>query len=159
AWFYKSNLGNGRFSHGKLVAPKPSTRGFRSGMVAIQELEGDGVKCLVQYGSEPKGFFRLTADQEWEPFKDFESFPTVDLKNPNVRPIDLNGDGRAELLLTEENAIRWYPGAGEKGFEISRTATKAIDEEEGPAILFSDRAQSIFLADMSGDGLTDIVRI
>lgn len=37
--------------------------------------------------------------------------------------------------------------------------SREIDEEKGPAILFSDRSQSIFLADMNGDGLTDIVRI
>src|SRR5690606_1587834 len=53
----------------------------------------------------------------------------------------------------------WYPGAGERGFEISRTVTKEIDEEKGPAIIFNDQNQSIFLADMNGDGLTDIVRI
>jgi len=158
AWFYKSNLGNGSFSRGRRVAPKPSFSGLSSGLVSVQELEGDGVKCLVQY-SEPKGFFRLTPDEEFEPFRSFESFPNVDAQNPDMRSIDLNGDGRADLLLTEENALRWYPGMGEKGFEVSRTVTKAIDEEEGPAILFSDRAQSIFLADMSGDGLTDIVRI
>ena len=36
---------------------------------------------------------------------------------------------------------------------------KPRDEEEGPAVVFADGTQSIFLADMSGDGLTDIVRI
>ncbi len=29
----------------------------------------------------------------------------------------------------------------------------------GPAIVFADLQQTIFLADMTGDGLTDIVRI
>ena len=127
--------------------------------MAIQELEGNGVKCLVQYDNEPKGFFKLTPEEEWEPFQPFESFPNIDTLDPNMRPLDLNGDGLADLLFTEENTMRWYPGAGEKGFEVSRTVAKAIDEEKGPAILFEDRAQSIFLADMSGDGLTDIVRI
>ena len=158
-WFYKSNLGNGNFSWAKLVAPKPSFSGLTAGSLAIQELEGNGVKCLVQYDNEPKGFFKLTPEEEWEPFQPFESFPNIDTHDPNMRPMDLNGDGLADLLFTEENTMRWYPGAGEKGFEVSRTVAKAIDEEKGPAILFEDRSQSIFLADMSGDGLTDIVRI
>ena len=36
---------------------------------------------------------------------------------------------------------------------------KALDEEKGPKLVFADGTQSIFLADMSGDGLTDLVRI
>ena len=34
-----------------------------------------------------------------------------------------------------------------------------MNEEAGPAIIFADSEKSIFLADMSGDGLSDIVRI
>jgi hypothetical protein len=36
---------------------------------------------------------------------------------------------------------------------------QALDEEEGPRLVFSDGAESVYLADMSGDGLTDLVRI
>ena len=49
--------------------------------------------------------------------------------------------------------------AGLGGFGLRQYARKPIDEERGPALVFSDPTQSIFLADMSGDGLTDIVRI
>ena len=34
-----------------------------------------------------------------------------------------------------------------------------LDEEQGPRLVFADGTQSIYLADMSGDGLTDLVRI
>jgi RHS repeat-associated protein len=157
-WFYKSNLGNGEFSKARPVAPKPS---FSSpgGRVAIQELEGNGVKYLVLRTSEPQGFFKLTSDDVWEGFKTFTRLPNIDQLDPNLRLIDLNGDGRPDLLITEGGRMRWYPGAGEDGFEISRTVTAEIDEEKGPAILFADQTQSVFLADMSGDGMTDIIRI
>ena len=36
---------------------------------------------------------------------------------------------------------------------------QTLDEEQGPRIVFADPTQSIHLADLSGDGLTDIVRI
>ena len=36
---------------------------------------------------------------------------------------------------------------------------QALDEEKGPRLVFADGTQSIYLADMSGDGLTDLVRI
>src|SRR5215210_3809175 len=34
-----------------------------------------------------------------------------------------------------------------------------MHEQEGPHVVFADAEKTIFLADMSGDGLTDIVRI
>jgi RHS repeat-associated protein len=158
-WFYKSNLGDGSFSKALPVSPKPSFQGLSRGKTSILELEGDGTKYLVHQSSEPKGFFKLTEEENWEPFRNFEMFPNVNPDNPNLRQIDLNGDGIADLLLTEDGYFRWFEGKGEKGFEVSRAVSREIDEEKAPAILFSDRTQSIFLADMNGDGLTDIVRV
>ncbi len=158
-WFYKSNLGYGNFSHAKLISPKPTSNGLSSGITSLQELESNGIKYLVQYDKEVKGFFKFTPDEEWEPFKSFSSFPNIDPFDPNMKTIDLNGDGIVDLLITEENVMRWYPGIGEKGFEVSQTVTKEIDEEKGPAIIFENETQSIFLTDMNGDGLTDILRI
>jgi len=36
---------------------------------------------------------------------------------------------------------------------------KTLDEEKGPKLVLADGTQSIYLSDMSGDGLTDLVRI
>ena len=36
---------------------------------------------------------------------------------------------------------------------------QSLNEEKGPRLVFADSTQSIYLADMSGDGLTDLVRI
>ena len=49
--------------------------------------------------------------------------------------------------------------AWETGFAASERTVQAFDEERGPRLVFADREQSIYLADLSGDGLTDLVRI
>ena len=36
---------------------------------------------------------------------------------------------------------------------------QSLDEEKGPRLVFADGTQSIYLADLSGDGLTDLVRM
>ncbi len=67
-WFYKSNLGDGNFFPIFAVSPKPNFQGLASGRASIPELEGDGVKYLVQHSAEPKGFFKLDEESEWQPF-------------------------------------------------------------------------------------------
>jgi len=160
AWYYKENMGNGEFTPAKLISPKPSFAGVSNGSLQLQDLEGVGDTYLVNWASEPKGFFRLTDNEEWQPFKAFEKVPNENLlANPNARFIDLNGDGLPEILISENDVFHYYESDGEKGFDPAISLSKAIDEEAGPRIVFADVEQSIFLADMSGDGLADIVRI
>lgn len=159
-WYYMYNQGNGQFSLAEAVTAKPNMNGLAgNSAISIQELAGDGAKYLVQYQQQPKGYYKLNPDNQWEAFQPFEALPNIDLQDKNIRAIDLTGNGTADLLMTHDTGLQWFEGAGEKGFEVSHTLLHEMDEEKGPAIVFSDAAQCIFLADMSGDGLTDIVRI
>ena len=157
-WFYKHNLGNGKFEQAKLVSPKPSFSGLGP-QLQLMDLDADGSKQLVSYHTEPKGFFELSDEEEWQPFRSFENIPNIDMGDANVRMLDLNGDGKPDVLITEDHVFSWYESAGKKGFKSARKTVKNFDEETGPHIVFADSRQTIFLADMSGDGLTDIVRI
>lgn len=179
AWHYKHNLGEvaetgvASFAPAKLVAPKPSFTGLGQGVLQLQDLDADGGKQIVVNAPGIQGYFDLAGDadsalpgfenpeslRDTAPFRPFAQHLHLDLRDPNVRLLDLNGDGKPEVVLTEENAFRWWPGAGRAGYEASERSFKPNDEELGPAIVFSDPEQRIFLADMSGDGLTDIVRI
>ncbi|NOT50227.1 MAG: insecticidal toxin complex protein [Chitinophagaceae bacterium] len=156
--FYKQNLGDGAFSKAQLITPKPSLAGT-DGQLQLQELESDGTKYLSRYDGILKGFFKINDETEWEPFKPFEQLPNIDFNDSNIRLLDLNGDGKAEILITEDNVFSWYPSMGEKGFDTLRKVQQHTDEEKGARIVFNDQEQSIFLSDMNGDGLTDIVRI
>ena len=159
AWYYKSNLGNAGFSNARLVSPKPSFSGLLSGALQLQDLDADGSKQIVSSIPGLSGFFELSDDNEWNEFKTFNNLPIINWQSDYTRMIDLNGDGKADVLITEDNVLNWYPSAGRKGYEARETVTKPNDEEKGPAIVFADEKQTIFLADMCGDGLTDIVRI
>jgi len=160
-WYYKHNLGSGVFEQAKLVSPKPSFAGLgQTDGVQLLDLGADGGKQLVSYNSEPRGFFELTDENEWLPFRSFETLPSIDLRNPNSRLLDLDGDGMADVLIADDDSVfTWYPSAGRNGFNPARRVPKRADEELGPHIVFAEATQTIFLADMTGDGLTDIVRI
>jgi RHS repeat-associated protein len=159
AWFYKSNLGNGEFSQAKMVMPKPSLMGLGNGTLQLQDLDANGEKQLVVNSGGVQGYFELSDDGKWQPFKAFLKNLNLDLKNPNVRMLDVNGDGKPEVVLSDEGAFWFWENEGKIGYDAPELATKPYDEERGAAIVFQDQEQRIFLADMSGDGMTDIVRI
>ncbi|MEO1260393.1 MAG: SpvB/TcaC N-terminal domain-containing protein [Bacteroidota bacterium] len=164
-WFYKENLGEVRvkgeptFTAAKQVIPKPALSGLTNGILSIQDLERNGEKQLVVNDGSIKGYFELSPDNRWKPFMPFEQIAHIDLRDPNIRMLDLNGDGQPDIVMTEENVFTWYGADGKRGHLPFEQTSKPFDDEQGPAIVFADREQTIFLADMSGDGLTDIVRI
>lgn len=164
-WYYKSNLGDTdedrqvHFTRAEKVIPKPSFTGLSNGILSIQDLESNGQKQVVVNSPGVQGYFELTTDNNYQSFRAFENLAHVNLQDPNTRLLDLNGDGQPEIVMTEDNVFSWYTAKGKKGYAKGDSALKPFDEEQGPAIVFADTQQTIFLADMSGDGLTDIVRI
>jgi len=171
AWFYKRNRSPNNFvgssgdthvqaSFGpvELVARKPNLA-IAGGHGQFMDITGDGHTDLVQLDGPVRGFYERTHDSDWRPFRSFDSSPNIDTHDPNVKFVDLDGDGHADILICEDDVFSWHASLVELGFGPASRVFKAVDEEKGPRIVFADGAQSIYLADLSGDGLTDLVRI
>lgn len=159
AWFYKPNLGGGRFGGIQVVEAKPSLAALGSGHQQLMDLAGDGQLDLVELVTPAAGFFERTLDQHWNTFIPFTSSPNIAWNDPNLKFIDLTGDGHADVIIAEDQAFIYHPSLAEEGFGPSTRVFKPYDEESGPKLIFADGTQSIYLADMSGDGLTDLIRI
>ena len=169
-WFYKRNLSANRqvredgheytavhFGPVELVRTKPALA--LAGGAQFLDLAGDGqVDCVQMEGPVP-GFYERSNDASWEPFRPFASWPNVSARDPDLRFADLTGDGHADILITEGEALTWYPSLAEDGFGPAVRVHLPVDEERGPRLVFSDALQSVYLADFSGDGLSDLVRI
>lgn len=171
AMFYKRNLSplnttteNGaiqtlaRFGALELVGsqPAPINAGTKS---QFMDLAADGRQDMVNLDGPMRGYYERTECPGWESLNTFESFPNLDTHDPNLKFIDINGDGLTDILVSEDSVMAWYQSLGCEGFGPRQFATKPFDEEKGAALVFNDPTQSIFLADMTGDGLSDIVRI
>lgn len=172
AWFYKRNSSASnlvpnpadgdqvaaRFDPVEIIARTPAV-GLKGPRTQLLDLAGDGQVDLVQVGGAMPGFYERTVDADWSPFRPFTSIPTLDTGDPDLRFIDLNGDGLADILVTEGEALTWYPSLGEDGFGPAQRITTNLGEELGPRLVFNDGTGSVYLADLSGDGSADLVRI
>jgi RHS repeat-associated protein len=172
AWGYKRNLGpandtvfvdgrrvaNARFGAMEVVVALPSEHDL-GGRLRLLDLTGDGRLDVVSLDDSAPGFFERTANESWRPFRAFESLPRVDWSEPNLKLVDLTGDGLADVFLTEDDVFTVYPSRGAAGFGAPALVRSSWDEERGPKVVLADGTQTLFLADMSGDGLSDLVRV
>jgi hypothetical protein len=163
AWFYKRNLSPiserpVEFAPLERVAAKPNLA-LAGGRAQFMDLAGDGQPDLVVLAGPTPGLYEHDDEEGWQPFRTFTARLNRDLGDPNLRLVDLDGDGRSDVLISENDVFVWHPALAEEGFGPARRVHQALDEEKGPRLVFAEGTQSIYLADMSGDGLTDLVRI
>ena len=159
ALFYKQNLGGGELAPARMLLRQPSLVHLGGSGQQMADLDGDGLKELAIFTPPQAGYFDRNEEGDFEPFRLFPAQLLIDWAEPNLRHIDLNGDGHDDVLITRDGAFTWYPSLAKGGFGSAITFRNPRDDEKGPALVFADGTSTIFLADMSGDGLTDLVRI
>jgi RHS repeat-associated protein len=170
AWFYKRNLSPVSqrlrtdakadvvtFAAVETVASQPNAS-LAAG-AQILDLAGDGLPDVVSFSGPLPGLYEHDGAEGWQPFRPFRRLPNVNFSDPNLRFIDLDGDGHADLLISEGDVFVWHRSLEEQGFEAGQRLPLPWDEEKGPRVVFADGTESIHLADMSGDGQADVVRI
>ena len=158
AWYYKPNAGCGRFYPAELVPRSPSLAALNQGKQQLLDVSGAGTLNLVQLNSPTPGFYERTLDDGWGSFRTFRSLPVINWNDPNLRFVDITGDGIADILITEDDAFTYHPSLLECGFGPAIRVAVPTDEDKGPHLIFADGVQSIYLADMTGHGLSDLVR-
>ncbi|HEU0007966.1 MAG TPA: hypothetical protein VFS12_18425, partial [Terriglobia bacterium] len=52
----------------------------------------------------------------WQPFRPFTALLNRETRDPNLKFVDLDGDGHADVLITEDEAIVWHASLAEEGF-------------------------------------------
>ena len=168
SWFYKRNwsaipqvLPDGtkearaNLAATELVAVRPNAS---LNVAEFMDLAGDGLPDLVVMDGPVAGLYEHDDAEGWQTFRSFTSRLSRATRDPSVRFVDLDGDGRADVLIAEDDLV-WHPSLAEDGFAPAQRVAQAVDEEKGPRVVFAEESQTIFVADLTGDGLADLVRI
>ena len=162
SWLYKHNLGKAQFGPMQTLPSKPSLANIGQGQTQyLMDIAGEGRLGVVDLGIVHQGFSKRSFENGWEAFTPFISLPNINWKNPNLQMLDVTGDGLISALIIEPDCMVTYASLGELGFMNAERwyPPDDLDEEKGPLLIYADQKHTVFLADMTGDGLTDIVRI
>jgi hypothetical protein len=144
AWFYKRNISPistrpVAFAPLERVAVKPNLA-LAAG-AQFMDLAGDGRPDLVVLDGPTPGFYEHDGDEGWQSFRPFSARLNRDMSDPNLKFVDIDGDGHADVLITEDDALVWHPSLAEQGFDTAIRVHQALDEEHGPRLLFDDGTQ------------------
>ena len=154
ALLYQRNEGNGSFAPPVRLEGVPSVA--RSPL-HIADLDGSGRTRIVSLDAAHPGS-SVRERGTWGHFQPLESVP-VAVFDPLAQMIDIAGDGLPDLLTIRDQAIEWYPSLAARGFDAPVRVHVPSDDDHGPALAFANANHSLHFADMSGDGLADIVCI
>ncbi|WP_036722925.1 SpvB/TcaC N-terminal domain-containing protein, partial [Paenibacillus forsythiae] len=158
-WFYKPNEGEGRFGSLREVASKPTMGELAGGRLQLLDLKGSGRLNAASFTGPSPGYHERTESGEWSMFKPFLHLPNIPMNDPNLHFVDLDGDGHADVLIMDRDVFTWFPSFAEKGFGAARQVYPVEEGDNDPRLVAADGTKSVFLADLSGDGLADLVRI
>lgn len=130
-------------------------------MQYFEDIDLDGKLELVFLDAMNRfgGYFqRVADDDDWEQFVAFESVPSFDGRTGAAMRLDLTGNGLSDLLMMDDSTgeLVWYECLGKRGFSPEQ---RIKPDKRNPQLVTGDAQCVVYLADMSGDGSSDIIRI
>jgi RHS repeat-associated protein len=154
------NAGAGRFERPRQLAEAPPVS-LRDPGVRFLDADGDGRPDLLVSApasgrgtaGAAAGYYPMAFGGGWSrrSFRPYRQAPSMSLADPAVKLIDLDGDGLTDVLRSGTRLECWFNDPDPRvAWQRSTQASLT-----GPAVDLAD--PRVRLADMTGDGLHDIV--
>lgn len=151
------NKGHGRWGAPRHLRQIPAPVSLSGSAAALADMDGNGTADLITLSELPLGYYINEAGQGWTHRSRFRRAPAFDPDDPEVRLLDLNGDGVVDAIRSSQRMFYLYFNKGDEGWDSPVAVTRIHDMSRFPDVFFSD--PRVKLADMTGDGLIDIVLV
>lgn len=154
---YWRNLGAGRLDTRRPLPVIPAGIRLQDPGAQLIDADGDGQIDLMVFNDRFGGYYPLTAKpSEGQLFyQPYRLTPSIDLKDPEVRLVDLTGDGVTDAIHSGTSMEYFFNDPLQGWYNIRAVPRRALDDF--PNVNFSD--PRVHLACMTGDNLQDIVFI
>jgi RHS repeat-associated protein len=154
---YWRNLGSGRIDLPREMRDAPAGVSLGDRGVQLLDANGDGQIDLLVTTESISGYYPLRFSGLWDrrSFQRYQQAPSFDLKDPEVRMVDLDGDGVTDAIRSGSRLECFFndPKDGWNGTRwVERQALEIF-----PNVNFSD--PRVKWGDMTGDGLQDIILV
>lgn len=153
------NLGGGQFGAPRPLARTAAPLRLSAPSVAFADMSGNGSVDVLVLDAPFSGYYPLAAPGGSAPAGFgrpivFERAPAVSPSDVRLRFVDLNGDGITDILLDTGRGWLAYLRDGPASWS---DAPRVLPPARTPPVSLAD--PHVHLADMTGDGLMDIVRV
>ena len=155
---YWRNRGDCRFDPPRDMPDAPAGFSLANRGVQLADADGDGRTDLLITTASLAGYFPLRFGGFWDrrSFRPYRQAPTFDLEDPEVRLVDLDGDGVVDAVRSGTRMECFFNDPLE-GWNQTTWVERRRSLETFPDVNFSD--PRVKWADMTGDGLLDIVLV
>ena len=153
---YWRNLGSGVFDIPRSMPASPAGLSLGDPGVQLLDAQGDGRADLTVTIPGLAGYFPLRFGPSWGPLHRYRAVPATPLQDPAMQLVDLTGDGVTDAALAGAGLECFFndPRTGWSGPRRARFAPDPAGADPPPV---SGPDLHLRWADMSGDGLQDLV--
>jgi RHS repeat-associated protein len=154
---YWRNLGAGQFDLPRDMRDAPAGLRLADPAVQLIDANGDGRIDLLVTKEDVTGYYPLRFGGFWDrrSFQRYRQSPSFNLEDPEVRFVDLDGDGVTDAMRASTRMEYFFNDPVEGWNDTRQVERGALDVF--PNVNFSD--PRVKWGDMSGDGLQDIALV
>lgn len=154
---YWKNLGNNTFDSPRLMKDAPAGINLQDTNVQFIDANGDGRTDVMVNKPDISGYFSTRFGAGWDKnaFKKYKYAPSFSLADPNVRMLDLDGDGVTDAMRSGASLECFFNDEDDGWVSTKTIPRRQLAGLE--SINFND--PHVKFADLSGDGMQDMVLV